>query len=197
MPSEAYANYVICPLSWPFLNWASYQLWCMLMLAILFLLSNSHGCHALQIGLNHRSLQCGNPVEYTFARHMCLLVMVSGHARSALSGCSFHCFRRGLDAACWAVPQPFHLYGGSYRCGGLTQSDQMPWPFLDGWEGSSFPGCVPPDDMVKFKSAVSVKPGDSGVVIGCQVDEFTYTWSEEYWLLNHTFTLVSQVRCQH
>ena len=30
---------------------------------------------------------------------------------------------------------------------------------------------------------MSIKPGDSGVVIGYQVDEFTHTWSAEYFTL--------------
>ena len=46
-------------------------------------------------------------------------------------------------------------------------------------EGSSFPGLVPSDDMVDSESAMGIKPGDSGVVIGYQVDEFTHTWSAE------------------
>ena len=31
--------------------------------------------------------------------------------------------------------------------------------------------------MANFKSGVAVKPGDSGVVIGYQVYEFTHSWS--------------------
>ena len=33
--------------------------------------------------------------------------------------------------------------------------------------------------MVDSESAMGIKPGDSGVVIGYQVDEFTHTWSAE------------------
>ena len=35
------------------------------------------------------------------------------------------------------------------------------------------------NDTVNSKSVVGVKPGDSGVVIGYQVDEFTCLWSVE------------------
>ena len=47
------------------------------------------------------------------------------------------------------------------------------------WEGSSVSGLVQSDDMFNSESVVHIKPGDSGVVIGYQVDEFTHTWSVE------------------
>ena len=78
-----------------------------------------------------------------------------------------------------AVPQPAHLYGGAYRFGGLTESHLIPLPSLHGGEGSSFPGLLPSNDTVNSESAMGVKPGDSGVVIGYQVTEFTHTWSAE------------------
>ena len=53
----------------------------------------------------------------------------------------------------------------------------IPLPSLHGGEGSSFPGFGPSDDVVDSESAIGIKPGDSGVVIWCQVDEFTCTWS--------------------
>ena len=48
-----------------------------------------------------------------------------------------------------------------------------------GGEGSSFPHLVPSNYMVNSKSVMGIKPGDSGVVIGYQVDEFTCTLSAE------------------
>ena len=36
--------------------------------------------------------------------------------------------------------------------------------------------------MVNSESAMGIKPGDSGVVTGYQVDEFTHTWSAEQFL---------------
>ena len=33
--------------------------------------------------------------------------------------------------------------------------------------------------MVNSESVMGIKPGDSSVVIGYQVDEFTHTWSAE------------------
>ena len=38
---------------------------------------------------------------------------------------------------------------------------------------------MPSDDAVNSDSVMGIKPGDSGVVIGYQVDEFACTWSAE------------------
>ena len=61
----------------------------------------------------------------------------------------------------------------------------IPLPSLHGGKGSSFPGLVPSDDMVDSESVMGVKPGDSGVVIGYQVDDFTCTWSAD-WFVAHS-----------
>ena len=58
-------------------------------------------------------------------------------------------------------------------------------PSLHSGEGSPFPGLVPSDDMVDFEFVMGIKPGDSGVVIGYQVDEVTHTWSAE-WFVGHS-----------
>ena len=78
-----------------------------------------------------------------------------------------------------AVPQPL---GGVYSLGGSIECHPIPLPSLHDGEGSSFPGLVPSDDVVISDSVVGVKPGDSGVVIGYQVDEFTHTWSAEWFV---------------
>ena len=91
----------------------------------------------------------------------------------------------GQHATQSAVPQPSHLYGGAYSFGGLAEIQPIPLPSLHGGEGSSFPGLVPSDDTVNSKSAMGIKPGDSGVVIKYQVDEFTHTWSAE-WFVAHS-----------
>ena len=75
-----------------------------------------------------------------------------------------------------AVPQPI---GGVYSLGGSIGSHLILLHSLCDGEGSSFPGLVPSDDAVNPNSVMGVKPGDSGVVIGYQVDEFTRTWSAE------------------
>ena len=75
-----------------------------------------------------------------------------------------------------AVPQ---LIGGVYSLGGSIESHLIPLPSLHDGEGSSFPGLVPSDDAVDSDSVMGIKPGNSSVVIGYQVDEFTRTWSAE------------------
>ena len=78
-----------------------------------------------------------------------------------------------------AVPQPSHLYGGAYSLGGSAESHLIPLPSLHDGEGSSFPGLVPSDDTFDSESVMGIKPGDSSVVTGYQLDEFTCTWSAE------------------
>ena len=75
-----------------------------------------------------------------------------------------------------AVSQPI---GGVYGHGVSIESHPIPLPSLHDGEGSSFPGLVPSDDAVDSASVISIKPGDSGVVIGYWVEEFTHTWSAE------------------
>ena len=74
------------------------------------------------------------------------------------------------------VPQPI---GRVYSLGGSIESHPIPLSSLSGGEGSSFQGLVPSDDAVDSDSVMGIKPGDSGVVIGYQVDEFTCTLSAE------------------
>ena len=71
------------------------------------------------------------------------------------------------------------LIGWVYSLGGSIESHLIPPPSLHDGEGSSFPGLVPSDDAVDSDSVMDIKPGDSGVVIGYQVHEFTCTWSAE------------------
>ena len=64
------------------------------------------------------------------------------------------------------------------------ESHLIPLPSLHDGEGSSFPGLVPSDDMVDSKSVMGIKPEDSSVVIGYQVDEFTHTRSVEWFVVH-------------
>ena len=68
---------------------------------------------------------------------------------------------------------------GEYSFGGLAESHLIPPPSLHGGEGCPFLGVFPSNDMVKSESAMGIKAGNFGVVIGYQVDEFTHTWSAE------------------
>ena len=93
-----------------------------------------------------------------------------------------------------AVPQPI---GGVYSLGGSIESHLIPPPSLHAGEGSSFPGLVPSDDVVDPDSVMAIKPGDSGVVISYQVDEFTRTWSAEWFVAHSHIFLGSLVKCHH
>ena len=84
--------------------------------------------------------------------------------------------RREPSATHSAVPQ---LIGGVYSLGDSIESPLIPLPSLHDGEQSSFPGLLPSDDAVNSDSVMGIKPGDLGMVIGYQVDEFTHTWSAE------------------
>ena len=87
--------------------------------------------------------------------------------------------REGPSTTQSAVPQPSHLYGGAYSFGGSAENHPFPLSSLHDGVGSSFPGLVQSDDTVNSESVMGIKPGDSSMVIGYQVDEFTHTWSAE------------------
>ena len=65
---------------------------------------------------------------------------------------------------------------------GSWQSHLIHLPSLHVGEWSSFPGLVPPNDMVNSESVVDIKPGDSGMAVGYQVDEFTHTLSRKHFV---------------
>ena len=73
----------------------------------------------------------------------------------------------------------------------------LPQPYLYGREGSTVPVLFPSSGMVVFNSVEDSKPGDSRVVTGYQVDDFTAMGQQSSFLLNHMFTFSSQARCQH
>ena len=72
---------------------------------------------------------------------------------------------------------PSHsIYMVEHTALGPWHSHPIPQPSLHAWEWYSFLGFVSPNDMSNSEYMMGVKPGDSGVVIGCQVEEFTCTW---------------------
>ena len=77
------------------------------------------------------------------------------------------------------------------------ESHLIPPPSLHDGEGSLLPGLVPSDDVSESDSAMSIKPGDSGIVTGYQVDKFTCTWSAEQFGACYQLILGSLVRCPH
>ena len=48
--------------------------------------------------------------------------------------------------------------------------------------GRSLLGSALPNDIVNSKSVVNVKPHDSGVMIGYQVDDFTHICLQEWFI---------------
>ena len=68
---------------------------------------------------------------------------------------------------------------------------------MHGREWSSSPGLVLSDDTVDSESVVGIKPGDSGVVIGYQVDEFTHTWPAEQFDAHSHIYPGFMIRCHH
>ena len=113
------------------------------------------------------------PLEFTHGRHMCNLVMVIGPHLVCIE---------------WLLPLLPWVGGAfcySFRCAPTNWWGLQPWgsieshpihpPSLHDGEESSFPGLLPSYDAVNSDSVMDVKPGDSGMVIGHQVDEFTHT----------------------
>ena len=85
------------------------------------------------------------------------------------------------------VLQPFNQYGGAYSFGCSAESLQIPVPSLHGGEGSSPSHFVSSNNIVDSKSVFGAKPGNSGVEIGYQVDEFIHIWSEECFAQSHIY----------
>ena len=110
---------------------------------------------------------------------MCNLVMVIGpHLVCRVAAPSATLGRGSLLLLIQLCPN--HLVG--YTALGAQWSHLIPLPSLNDGEGSSFAGLVPSDDVVDSDSVMGIKPGGSGVVIGYQVDEFTCTWSAEWFV---------------
>ena len=136
---------------------------------ICFLLSGSKACSPM--GLNWWDFHHSNPSEYM---HGTICVCGTCHEHTK-----------------WLFPPLIWVRGASYysSCHSVIQSiwwsiqlwgpGRVTWslclPHI--WEGSSLPGFVPTSGMFDLESAEGIKFGDSSVVIGHQVDEFTHTLS--------------------
>ena len=78
-----------------------------------------------------------------------------------------------------AVPQPIC---GVYSIGGSLESHLIPLPSLHDGEGLLFQVWCHQMMWLILILLWALKPGDSSVVIGYQVDEFTHTWSAEWFV---------------
>ena len=157
-------SYVIC--------WC--LLWCLLSAfssCVAAMLTNGGPTFGIFLTTTHHSI----PLAGIYASQRWSMAQTRG----AQFGCFSHCFGYGgLHATHSAVTQPFHQDGGTYNLG-AWQSHPIPPPSQHGREGSSFPDCVPHNDMVDSTSVAGIKLVDSGLLTGYQVDEFTCTWLPE------------------
>ena len=94
----------------------------------------------------------------------------------------FHCFKKGT-ASCYSFSCPPGIPP-------IWWSRQLSWfgrksanpSAIPTWQGGVFFSRLFSTSNVMANSVVGVKPGDSGMVIGYQVDEFTCTWSSEFFI---------------
>ena len=142
------------------------------------------GCHIHPGGFNHWGLHHCNPWSLPVAGICVAWWWLSAHTRYAQSGCSPTTLNRGTlcYSVCCSLAIP-SIWG--IQLWGLAESHLNPTSSLHGWDESSFPGLVPSDDTVDSESAMRIKLVDSGMVNGYQVDEFTHTWSVE-WFVAHS-----------
>ena len=138
---------------------------------MLYTLRFQCGYHFHLWQLNNWSLHHHSPMEHTHSRYMCIQVMVRDPCQECTKWLLPQLLQEGGVLCFSALLQLFQQYGGTYSLG--EQSHPIPPPSLCGGERSSFPGLVPPSDMVNSKSMVGMLPGNSDVVIEYQVDEFT------------------------
>ena len=98
-------------------------LYCCMLCCVLSNFRFWHGFSLCQWGVINLDLHHCDPLEHTYGRHMCLLVLVHGPYWSELSSCSSHCFQLGVPCATQtAVPQLFSPYGGANSLVVLAES---------------------------------------------------------------------------
>ena len=139
--------------------------------------------HVHQLRLNQWSLLHWNPLEHTHGRHMCLLVLVHDPCQKYTEWLLHPLHQVGEDpwysAKCPpAIPSIWY----SIQLWECFQSHLIPLPSTHSGGGSSFPSFVPPDYMINSESLVGIEPGDSMMVIGYQVEEFTNTCLAEHFV---------------
>ena len=187
MPVQAYANYAVGPLPVDFsfrveLSTIFYMFISVLVYDFCFQVPCLMPYSPMVLncwGLHH----C-NPLELTNTRHMYNLVMVISPHEECTEWLPPPALNGGNLLLLSQLSSSHSNYMVGHTALGDLQSHPIPPPSLHGREGSSFPGLVPSDDMVDSESVVGIKPGDSGVVIGYQVDEFAHTSSVEQFVVH-------------
>ena len=92
------------------------------------------------------------------------------------------------------VPQPF---GGAYSLGGSVESHLIPPLSRHDGEGSFLHVWHHQMMQSTLNLLWALNPGDSGVVIGYQVDEFTHTWSAEQFVAHSHIYPGFPGKCHH
>ena len=119
------------------------------------------------------------------------------HTRSALRGCSFHCFEKVIALDClFSCPTAIQSIWWGIQLWGLAESSLIPLLSLHDREGSSFPGFIPHNNTVNSKYVAGIKPSDSSVVIGIRW-WFTQTWLAENSVPQSHIYPGSWISCQH
>ena len=103
-------------------------------------------------------------------RYMCLLVIVCGPHKECTEWLLLPLLWVG-GASCYSFScsQSFHPYVGACSFGDMAGSYPIPLPSIHGWGRVFFSTSVPANNTVNSKSVLSVKPGDSGVVLGIRL----------------------------
>ena len=129
------------------------------------------------LGLNHWGVHQCNTLEFTCGRHVQpgdVHQPTQGIHRVAASSTTLN-REEHYAAPCCSPAIPSIWWG--IQLWGLGRESPNPSAFPT-W-CPSFPCLVPSNDTVNSEAVMGIKPGDSRLVIGYQVDEFTHTWSSE------------------
>ena len=95
------------------------------------------------------------------------------HVQSSVAVPVTACFERGSFMLLIQLPPSHSIFMVGYSFGTLKRVAQYLCLGLHGGEWYSFQGWTAPDDTVVSGCVVAIKPGDSGLLTGYQVDEFT------------------------
>ena len=124
------------------------------------------------------------------------------HTRNASSGCTLNCF--DLGGLCYSISCPLAIpavwWGiqlGQLDSHPISPPSQNPPTFPSSMGGFFFSRFVPTYVMANSTSVVGMKPSDSSMVIGYQVDEFALTWLAECFFTQSHIILASLARCHH
>ena len=145
------------------------------------------------MGLNHWGLQYCNPMKYTLGRHMYLPVMIMANARSALSGCfSPTSVRESFLLLIQLSPAILSIWGHT----ALGSIASLYLPYMAGL-GHLFQVGLNLMALSTLKLQWALNPVLLMWWLGIRLMNLMAPVQLSASLLNHTFILVSWVRCPH